>query len=61
MRLKMLGGTDTFFQTVLDKDHHQQMQWEGKIRMSYDATIAALFINLYRDEPMFCLPATPWH
>ena len=28
MRLKMLGGTDTFFQTVLDKEHHQQMQWE---------------------------------
>jgi tryptophan 2,3-dioxygenase len=56
MRLKMLGGTDTFFQTVLDKEHHQQMQWEGKIRMSYDATIAALFINLYRDEPILQLP-----
>jgi tryptophan 2,3-dioxygenase len=56
MRLKMLGSTDTYFQSVLDKDHHTQMQWEGKIRLSYDATIAALFINLYRDEPILHLP-----
>lgn len=56
MRLKMLGSTDTYFQSVLDKDHHMQLQWEGKVRLSYDATIAALFINLYRDEPILHLP-----
>ena len=56
MRLKMLGSTDTYFQMVLDKEHHQQMQWQGKVRMSYEATIAALFINLYRDEPILHLP-----
>ena len=56
MRLKMLGSTNTYFQSVLDKDHHTQMQWEGKVRLSYEATIAALFINLYRDEPILHLP-----
>ena len=51
MRLKMLGNTDTYFQSVLDKKRHVQLQREGKLRLSYEATIAALFINLYRDEP----------
>ena len=52
MRLKMLGSTDTYFQSVLNKKVHQQMKEEGKLRLSYRATVAALFINLYRDEPI---------
>ncbi|MEO1263164.1 MAG: tryptophan 2,3-dioxygenase family protein [Bacteroidota bacterium] len=52
MRLKMLGSTDTYFQSVLNKEVHQQMKEEGKLRLSYRATVAALFINLYRDEPI---------
>lgn len=56
MRLRMLGNTDTYFQSVLDEKHHIQLQKEGKVRMSYKATIAALFINLYRDEPILHLP-----
>jgi tryptophan 2,3-dioxygenase len=56
MRLKMLGGTDTYFHTVLDKEAHEQRMKDGDIRLSYDATIAALFINLYRDEPILHLP-----
>jgi len=56
MRLKMLGGTDTYFQSVLDKEAHEQRLKDGDIRLSYNATIAALFINLYRDEPILHLP-----
>jgi len=56
MRLKMLGGTDTYFQAVLDKEAHLQRQKDGEVRLSYKATIAALFINLYRDEPILHLP-----
>ncbi|MFN4255778.1 MAG: tryptophan 2,3-dioxygenase family protein [Saprospiraceae bacterium] len=56
MRLQMLGGTDTYFQSVLAPEAHSQMQAEGKLRLSYRATIAALFINLYRDEPMLHMP-----
>lgn len=52
MRLKMLGNTDTYFQSVLNKDVHEQMKKEGNLRLSYKATVAALLINLYRDEPI---------
>lgn len=55
-RLKMLGNTDTYFQTVLDKDFYDQQRKEGKLRMSYEAMMATLLINLYRDEPLFHLP-----
>lgn len=56
MRLQMLGGMDTYFQSVLSPDAHAQMQAEGKLRLSYKASLAALFINLYRDEPILHLP-----
>jgi tryptophan 2,3-dioxygenase len=56
MRLRMLGNTDTYFLSVLDKHTHQTLVEEGKLRLSYPATIAALFINLYRDEPILQMP-----
>lgn len=56
MRLKMLGGTDTYFQSILDRDAHEQKRKEGILRMSYDSTVAALLINLYRDEPILHNP-----
>ena len=46
MRLTMLGNTDTYFESVLNKEHHDALRREGKLRLSYDATVAALFINL---------------
>lgn len=56
MRLQMLGGTDTYFQSVLNREAHTKMVEEGTLRLSYDATISALFINLYREEPILHLP-----
>ncbi|MFD2587043.1 tryptophan 2,3-dioxygenase family protein [Croceitalea marina] len=56
MRLKMLGSKDTYFQSVLDKKIHKKLKAAGELRFSYDATVAALFINLYRDEPILHLP-----
>ncbi len=56
MRLKMLGDTHTYFQGVFDPDRHQQLLDEGKLRLSYKATIAALLLNLYRDEPILHTP-----
>ena len=55
-RLKMVGGTDTYFESILDRDKHNELVAEGKKRLSYEATLAALFINLYRDEPILHLP-----
>ena len=44
MRLKMLGGTDTYFQAVLNPEYHNKMIEEGALRLSYKATLAALLI-----------------
>ncbi len=56
MRLKMLGSTDSYFQSVFDPQIHEALRREGKLRLSYRATVAALLINLYRDEPILHLP-----
>jgi len=56
MRLRMLGSSDTYFESVLNPDVHQAMMDEGKFRLSYKASLAALLINLYRDEPILHPP-----
>ena len=56
MRAEMAGSTDTYFRSILDESTHNQLMKEGKKRLSYKATIAALFINLYREEPILQLP-----
>ena len=56
MRLKMMGDTDSYFASILDKNVHQKLREEGKAGISYKATLAALLINLYRDEPILQMP-----
>ena len=56
MRLKMLGGTNTYFKQVLSEEAHNEMIKEGKLRLSYKATLAALLINLYREKPILTTP-----
>ncbi len=56
MRLTMLGDTHTYFAQILDENYHNQLIADGKLRLSYNSTLAALFINLYRDEPILHLP-----
>ncbi|MDW3646756.1 MAG: tryptophan 2,3-dioxygenase family protein [Bacteroidia bacterium] len=56
MRKKMTGSMDTYFQAILERETHEKLLKEGKKRLSYEATIGALFINLYRDEPILQLP-----
>lgn len=56
LRLKMLGDTDTYFASVLDENKHNELLDAGTIKLSYKATLGALFINLYRDEPILQLP-----
>ncbi len=56
MRLKMLGDSNSYFKHVLSKEEHERMLEEGTCRLSYDATIAALLINLYRDKPILNIP-----
>ncbi len=56
MRLKMLGDTNTYFSVVMDEAEHEKKRESGQLRLSYKATIAALFINLYKDEPILHMP-----
>jgi len=56
MRLKMLGGTNTYFKQVLSEEEHNKLKAEGKVRLSYKATLAALLINLYREKPILTVP-----
>lgn len=56
MRTKMNGGTDSYFQSILDPAQHQELIDKGIKTLSYKATLAALFINLYRDEPILQMP-----
>jgi len=55
-RTEMVGSTDTYFKAILSRKNYEELVKEGKKRLSYDATLAALFINLYRDEPILQLP-----
>ncbi len=55
-RLKMLGDTDTYFDSILDPKVHAEKLKKGELRLSYNATLAALLINLYRDEPILHNP-----
>lgn len=56
MRLQMLGDTDSYFSTVLDENKHNELIEKGELNLSYKSTMAALLINLYRDEPILQMP-----
>ncbi len=55
-RLIMLGDTSTYFNAVFDPSKFEEMRHRGEIHFSYKAMIAALFIFLYRDEPILQQP-----
>ena len=56
MRLLMLGNTDTYFQQVFDPKKHEESMQTGALKLSYRATLSALFITLYHTEPMLANP-----
>lgn len=55
-RLTMLGDTGTYFKAVFDKTKFEEMRTRGEIKFSYQAMLGALFIFLYRDEPILQQP-----
>jgi tryptophan 2,3-dioxygenase len=55
-RLTMVGDTSTYFQAVFDESKFEEMRARGEVKFSYRAMIAALFIFLYRDEPILQQP-----
>jgi len=55
-RRKRLTEVQRLFNSILDESKHNELVKEGQRRFSYRATLGALFINLYRDEPILQLP-----
>jgi len=55
-RINMLAETDTYFKSIFDVDIHNEKLKNGELKLSYKATISALLINLYRDEPLLRQP-----
>ncbi len=56
LRLRMLEANRSYFKNVFDPDFHRQLIEEGKLKLSHKATMAALFIHIYRDEPILQMP-----
>lgn len=58
-RAEQLAGVDetaASFQTLFDADQYAQLRDRGQRQFSHQAFLAALLINLYRDEPLFQTP-----
>lgn len=55
-RTRMVDATYAHFASVLSEDKYNALRAEGHVKLSYKAMTAALFINLYRDEPILQMP-----
>ncbi len=55
-QLKDLENTRKSFDALLNEEKYEALRQEDKFRFSQKAMLGAVFINLYRDEPMFQLP-----
>jgi len=55
-QLRELQRTAESFAGVLDEAVHEKLRASGERRLSHRATRAALFIHLYRDQPILHLP-----
>ena len=56
LQLGEIEKTRAKFAALLDNDKYQQLQQDGSFRLSQRAMLAALFISLYQEEPVFNLP-----
>ena len=55
-QLNDLNNTRANFEALLDKEKYEEMKQQGVFRMSQEATLSAIFINLYREQPMLTAP-----
>ncbi|MCH8536606.1 MAG: tryptophan 2,3-dioxygenase [Alkalimonas sp.] len=55
-QLAEIEKTRVKFAALLDSEQYVELQQQGSFRLSQRAMLAALFINLYQEEPVFNLP-----
>lgn len=51
-----LENTKEHFESIMDKERYDKLIKDGKRKLSHRATLNALFILLYRDEPLLHQP-----
>ncbi|MBC8265425.1 MAG: hypothetical protein H8E84_00485 [Flavobacteriales bacterium] len=56
LRIRMIEENKKYFERVLSEDEHNKAMEDGETTLSYKATMSALLINLYRDQPILHLP-----
>jgi tryptophan 2,3-dioxygenase len=56
MELKNLAATRNTFAVLFDEQKYNELYEKHEVRISRKAKLAAIFINLFRDEPVFQLP-----
>tara|TARA_Y100001954_G_scaffold148461_1_gene157942 strand:- start:2697 stop:3785 length:1089 start_codon:yes stop_codon:yes gene_type:complete len=56
IRIRMIEENKKYFERVLSEEEHNKAIENGETSLSYKATMSALLINLYRDEPILHLP-----
>tara|TARA_B110000008_G_scaffold265423_1_gene290577 strand:- start:246 stop:1334 length:1089 start_codon:yes stop_codon:yes gene_type:complete len=56
IRIRMIEENKKYFERVLSEADHNKAMEEGETKLSYKATMSALLINLYRDQPILHLP-----
>ena len=56
IRIRMIEENRKYFERVLDENEHNKAMEERETTLSYKATMSALLINLYRDQPILHLP-----
>ncbi len=54
--LAMIDATEKTFQALFNKDSYEELRQKGQFRLSSTALQAALFIQVYRDEPVLQQP-----
>ena len=56
LRVRMIDENRKYFEQVFDENTHQKAVENGETSLSYKATMSALLINLYREQPILHLP-----
>jgi tryptophan 2,3-dioxygenase len=56
VQLRDIEATREKFAALLDADKYEELRKQDVFRLSQKGMLGALFINLYRDEPVFNLP-----
>lgn len=54
--LTMIDGTEKTFRALFDEKSYEELRGQGHFRLSFKALHAALFIQVYRDEPILQQP-----